>query len=239
MTTASNPAWLDGLRAKVRAIEGGGTELGREVAQLGPALDGSLPWHGLPRRAVHEVGGEAASSFAAALAGRFMTGGGALVWCQTATSEHRLGTLYGPGLVPFGLDWRRIVLVRAADEREVLWAVEESLRSPAVACAVAELGRVDLLTSRRLQLAAESGRGAGIVLRVGMVDPAPNAALTRWRAEPLPGADGIAWRLTLWRCKGGAPGTWTVSWHERTLTFVVAPRPADRAPAAPRQAIPA
>jgi protein ImuA len=217
----------------VRAIEGGGTDFGREVASLGAALDGGLPWRGLPRSALHEVAGEAASGFAAALAGRLTGGGGALVWCQTATTERRLGAIYGPGLRRFGIDWRRVVLLRASNEREALWAMEEALRSPAVACAVAEVGRIDLSVSRRLQLAAEAGKGAGILLRPGAVDPTPNAALTRWRAEPalVPlsagsgGEAGVAgWRVCLWRCKGGAPGNWTVTWDEETLAFALAPR---------------
>src|SRR3954470_14116907 len=131
MATASRPAWLETLRAQVRAIEGGGTDFGREVASLGPALDRALPWGGLPRGALHEVAGEAASSFAAALAGRVIGQGGALVWCQTAATEQRLGALYGRGLRRFGIDWRRLVLVRAPSERELLWAMEEALRSPA------------------------------------------------------------------------------------------------------------
>jgi protein ImuA len=222
----SRPAWLESLRAQVRAIEGGGTDFGREVASLGPVLDAGLPWPGLPRRALHEVAGEAASAFAAALASRLVHKGGALVWCQTAVSERRIGLLYGPGLRRFGLDWRRLVLVRAPDEAALLWAMEEALRSPAVACAVAELGRVDLLASRRLQLAAESGRSTAVALRPGPIDPAPNAALTRWRAEPLlvsSGHEPSGWRLTLWRCKGGAPGNFRVVWDEQTLAFDLAP----------------
>ena len=229
MRAERHPAWLDGLRAQVRAIEGGGTELGREVARLGGPLDRTLPWRGLPYRSLHEVAGEAAGGFAAALAGRFAARGGVVVWCQTEATERRTGALYGPGLRRFGLDWRRVVLVRAQDEREVLWAMEEALRSPAVACAVAELAHVDLLTSRRLQLAAESGRGAGIAVRAGAVDPAPNAALTRWRADPAAcggrtGADRLGWRLMLWRCRGGVPGNLTVTWDEQTLAFAVASR---------------
>jgi protein ImuA len=228
MATASQPTWLEALRAQVRAIEGGGTDFGREVASLGGALDAALPWRGLPHCALHEVAGEAASSFVAALACRLIGRGGALVWCQTAQTERRLGTLYGPGLRRFGLDWRRVVLVRAPGERDVLWAMEEALRSPAVACAVAELGRIDLLTSRRLQLAAEAGKGAGIALRIGEIDPAPNAALTRWWAEPLPIShpleNRLGWRLTLWRCRGGAPGNFKVRWDEQTLAFDLAPR---------------
>jgi protein ImuA len=232
------PVSLEGLRARVRAIEGGGAVLGREVARLGEPLDAALPWGGLPAAALHEVAGEAAGSFAAALAGRLAAGGGVLVWCQTEASERRLGALYGPGLRPFGLDWRRLVLVRAKNGREALWAMEEALRSGAVAGTVAESDRLDLVMSRRLQLAAEAGRGAGIVLRPGPPDLAPNAALTRWHAEPLPGAEGLGWRLSLWRCRGGAPGHWKVVWDERALAFLVAPRMADRAGAAPRPAAP-
>ena len=91
------------------------------------------------------------------------------------------------------------------------------MRCRGVACSVAEIGRLDLLLSRRLQLAVEAGGGAGLVLRPEP-DPAPNASLTRWRAEPL-AADGIFWRLILWRARGGAPGVWPVRWDERALAF--------------------
>jgi protein ImuA len=239
----SEPALIEGLRARVRAIEGG-SGLGRAVVPLGAPLDAALPWGGLPAAALHEVAGAAAGSFVAALAGRLAAARGALVWCQTAASERRLGALYGPGLAAFGIDWRRLVLVRARDGREALWAMEEALRSPAVACTIAESDRLDLVMSRRLMLAAEAGGGAGLVLRPGAPDVAPNAALTRWHAEPLAprdlaGSGGLGWRLSLWRCRGGAPGHWKVVWDERALAFVVAPRLADRAGAAPGSALPA
>ena len=129
-----------------------------------------------------------------------------------------LGELYGPGLARFGLEPERLILVRCADEGEVLWSFQEALRCRGVACAVAEIDRLDLLASRRLQLAVEAGGGAGLVLRTH-ADPAPNAALTRWRAEPVARVDGSFWRLILWRAKGGAPGVWSVRWDERALSF--------------------
>ena len=189
-------------------------------------LDRDLPWGGLPMAALHEVSGRAASGLAAALAGRCLGRQGALLWCQNERVARVEGELYGPGLARFGLSADRIVLVRCRDEREVLWACEEALRCRGVACAVAELGRLDLLTSRRLQLAAEAGGGVGLMLRPGEPDPAPNAALTRWRAEPV--AEGT-WRLILWRCKGGAPAVWMVRWDEATLSFALAQSLADRA----------
>lgn len=222
---------LEELRARVRAIEGGGVDFGREVAALGDGLDDALPWRGLPCRALHEVSGLAATSAVAAFASRFLARGGALVWCRNAAVAAELGELYGPGLARFGLVPERLVIVRCGDESEVLWAFEEALRCPGVACAVAEIGDLDLLASRRLQLAAETGGGAGLVLRPEP-DPLPNAALTRWRAEPLPAADGIFWRLILWRARGGAPGVRTVRWDEQTLSFAPAARMADPAAAA-------
>ena len=231
------PSDLAGLRARIRAIEGGGTALGREVARLGPALDGDLPWGGLPAAALHEIGGPAASAAAIAFARRCLERPGALLWCRSDRLGTLHGELYGPGLRPYGIDPARLLIVRAPGERQALWAFEEALRSPAVACAVAEIGRLDLLTSRRLQLAAETGGGTGLALRHGPPDPAPNAALTRWLATPLPSGmdDGLHLRLELWRIKGGAAGSWEVTWDEQTLAFALAAGLADRADGARRQ----
>ncbi len=231
MGTPEESTVLEGLRAKVRAIEGGGggggglaAGFGREAAPLGePGVDAALPWGGLPYRALHEVSGLGATSAVAGMGRRFLRRGGALVWCRDQRLAGELGELYGPGLARFGLSPERVVVVQARGEEEVAWAFEEALRCRGVACAVAEIGpRLDLLTSRRLQLAAEAGGGAGLVLRPEL-DPSPNAALTRWRAEPVPTATGgISWRLTLWRAKGGAPGVWTVRWDEQALSFAPA-----------------
>ena len=228
-------AALEELRARVRAIEGGGIDFGREAASLGEPLDGALPWGGLPRRTLHEVSGLGATSAVAAFASRFLAQGGALVWCRNAGLTGELGELYGPGLARYGIDPVRLLIAQCRDENEVLWSFEEALRCRGVACAVAEIGRLDLLASRRLQLAAEAGGGAGLILRPEP-DPLPNAALTRWRAEPLPMADGAFWRLILWRARGGAPGVWTVRWDEQALSFAPSASLAGAAPAARRQA---
>lgn len=209
-------ALVHDLRARVRVIEGGGRALGQEVACLGPGVDAALPWQGLPYRALHEVGGSLASACAAAMAGCALRRGGVLVWCTSRSMTRRLGLPYGPGLACYGIRPDRLWLVRPADERGTLWALETALRTPGVACAVAELPRLDLKAGRRLQLAAEAGCGMGIVLRPGPPDPAPSAAVTRWRAEP--GQDG--WDLEAWRVKGGRPWRGVVRWdgHDAVMT---------------------
>ncbi|MFO1048404.1 MAG: hypothetical protein U1E52_10960 [Geminicoccaceae bacterium] len=218
----ANAATLEALRARVRALESAGADFGRAVVRLGEPLDHALPWGGLPCRALHEVSGLAATSLVAAFARHCLARAGELVWCRDARLAAELGELYGPGLARFGIGPERLIVVRCADQAEVLWSFEEALRCRGVACAVGEIGRLDLLASRRLQLAAEAGGGIGLMLRPEP-DPSPNAALTRWRVEPLASVDAMLWRVILWRAKGGAPGVWPLRWEERALAFAPIP----------------
>jgi protein ImuA len=231
----ATPDELGKLRARVRALEGGGTGLGREVARLGPALDPDLPWGGLPRAALHEVGGAAADTVALGLARAFLARGGVLAWCRDDRSARRRGELYGPGTAAFGIPPERLWQLRARAPAESLWAAAEALACPAVACTVLEVEALDLVAGRKLQLAAEAGGGAAILLRAGPADLAPSAALTRFRADPhmtspaAPPREPRPVELALWRAKGAAPAAWTVIWNERTLAFDLASGLAARA----------
>jgi protein ImuA len=225
-------ATLAALRAAVARIERGGAETARHGAvPLGlAAIDEALPGGGLATGVVHEVTGSAAGGFVAMLAGRFA---GPVLWC---VMEHARTGLYGPGLAAFGLDTRRLVVARCASRQDMLWAMEEGLRDPALAVVVGEPDRAVALTaSRRLQLAAETGGATGLVLRRGAEDGAlaPSAVFSRWQADSLPAlgvpgapANGARWRLALLRCRGDIQGTgsrvWTVDWRDATrdLTLV-------------------
>jgi protein ImuA len=217
-TVGPDAVTLAELRAAIRHLESGAEGFGRSVATLGhPQIDVALPWGGLPYGTLHEVRGSIGGAFAAALASRFLYRQGALVWCADARLAAAEGELYGP------------VLVRCRSRREVLWAAHEALRSRAVACVVAELEELDLLAGRRLQLAAEMGGAAGLILRFGRFDATPSAAASRWHVEPFFLDDGRrCWSLDLWRVKGGAPGHWLVRWNNATLSFTAAHQPADR-----------
>ena len=225
----TDPSTLAALRARIRGLAGGGSCFSATVATLGdPAIDAALPWGGLPLGALHEVRGGLASGFTACLAGRFLQHPGALVWCADAALTRRQGRLYGPGLARFGIDAARLTLVHGRGQREVLWAAHEALRSAAVTCVVMELEALDLLAGRRLQLAAEAGGTAGLLLRFGRADEAPSAAVTRWRAEPCFLDSDRCWSLDLWRVKGGAPGHWLVRYHDQTLSLAALDQPLDR-----------
>jgi protein ImuA len=221
------------LRALIRQMESGGVAAG-PVVRLGDArLDAALPWGGLPTGAVHEVAaGDAAVSlaFMLALAGRA---------CRQAQGSARSVLFvsllsapflpHGPGLARFGLMPEQVLLARAPDKAALLWCLEESLRSRAVAAVIGVGVEADLTAARRLQLAAEAGGALGL-LHLSARSAPRSAARTRWRIAPCrpvaaPGDVGLAEQaaciLTLERCQGAQPGQWVAAWDACAQAFTV------------------
>ena len=229
---------LANLKASIARIERGGAARG--AVPLGvPAIDAALPNGGIATGAVHEAMGSAAGGFVAMLAGRLA---GPVLWCAMASSR---AELFGPGLAAFGLDTRGLVIARCASRDDMLWAMEEGLRDPAVAAVVGEPGApVSLAASRRLQIAAETSGVTGLILRRGTAAGAlaPSAVFSRWQVDsaPLLGAvavppHGARWRLTLRRCRGGfgdGDRTWLVDWCDATCDLSLVSQPGHRPVAA-------
>jgi len=227
------------LRATIARLEGcgfGGD--GPPPIRLGvAAIDRHLPWGGLARGVVHDIAAghpldTAATGFCAALLARLCAVegvAGAVLW---GTRRGELGEtpLYGHGLARFGLDPDRLLSVRATTDKDLLWAVEEGLRTPALAAVVAETGAVDFTASRRLQLAAEAHGVTAFLLRPARGNVLPAAAATRWQVASAPSSppDVPRWHLDLDRCRGGTPGNWTVEWHHETGDLALAACPGDR-----------
>ena len=230
---------------------------GPAAVRLGLAgLDRALPWGGLPRGALHEVAARniggcevpAATGFCAFLLSRLVApesgaAGGPVLWCQRESLIHEDGALYGPGLAAFAGLAERLVVVRGRRDSDVLWAMEEGLRCPALAAVVGEVEHLDLTASRRLQLAAEASGVTALVLRPRHDGLTPSAALTRWRVAAAPGRGGvghggvgaIAWDVDLWRCRGGGvPRRWCLEGEDETRAVPVAALLADRPAAAER-----
>jgi protein ImuA len=211
-------------------------------------IDGCFPAGGLPLERWHEITGfgmeaetgAAPAAFAARMAAAALArtwAGGWVVWIA------RNDDLYAPGLEQSGLDARRLMLVSASTDAELLAAMEDALRTRGVAAVVAEPERLDLVAGRRLQLACEQGRATGFVVRrrfavragrqspgqgQGQVSSETSAAATRWRVEPAPsleaypamrgaGPAGLGaprWRVRLERCRGGRSGDWILEGAE-------------------------
>jgi len=241
---------LDGLRERVATLAGETRVRCGILPFAEPALDRALPGGGLALGALHEVcggggdeeDGAVAAAFLAGLLARLMPARPVL-WCLAGDD------LYGPGLAACGLPPRRLLRVRARDDRTVLEAMEDGLRVPALAAVVGEVGTLTLTASRRLQLAAGSSGVTAFALRrwrtgaqADAARDAPMAAATRWRVSALPshsldGEPGIGralWRAELLRCRGGVPAEWILEACDATGHVAVAAELADRAPAAAR-----
>ncbi|MDE2219969.1 MAG: translesion DNA synthesis-associated protein ImuA [Gammaproteobacteria bacterium] len=72
---------------------------------------------------------------------------------------------YPPALAQHGLALERLLLVQARDARAVLWAIEQTLRCPAIGAVLAWPASLDDRRVRRLQLAAEAGGSCGLFYR--------------------------------------------------------------------------
>ncbi len=205
------------------------------VATGVPEIDTALPWGGLPC-GVHEIAGnrgEAAGiAFAALLIGRRS---GPVLWCRAWRTAATTGEPYGGGLGGLGLSSDRLILVEAAKPADLLWSMEEGARSPGLAAIVGEGVKADLTASRRLQLAAESGRGLVLLLPDSGGAAASLSALTRWHVASSPsaidagGPGAPRWTLALRRCRGGGkPQSWIVEWDDAALSLSVVPAISDR-----------
>lgn len=186
------------------------------------AIDGHLPWRGLPLGRLHEIveggGGEeeaaAATLFAAGLLARLP---GTVLWCLRGRD------LFAPALAGVGLHPDRVIYVETWKDAEVLPAMEEGLRHGGLGGVVGEVARLGLTASRRLLLAAEGSGVPALVLRRARSDAEreagrePSVAFTRWRigpstSDPLPcpGLGRPRWHVELLRCRGAEPRSWIV-----------------------------
>ena len=178
-------------------------------------IDAALPGGGLPFGSIHEfagggtgtVDGAAAALFAAGIAARTE---GKVVWCLTRPD------LFFPALEQAGLHHGRVVFVESDKEEDVLASMEEALSYGGLGAVVGELVRLPMVSSRRLQLAAEKTGTMGVVVRRWRRQTEandfgqPTASTTRWRVSvlpseelPVPGVGRPRWFLELMRVKAG------------------------------------
>ena len=160
-------------------------------------------------RRVHEAEGRGRRTFALFQAVRHP---GPLVWILPAHVPE-LPMLRG---LPKGVG-ERLHLFRPEGETDLLWCIEEALRSAPVGLVIAEPEKpLSLTAGRRLQLAAEAGGTTGLMLvREG---GGSTATETRWACAPVasPAADSTLHCWTLNKNKKGTFGSWIVNWNGAT-----------------------
>ncbi len=189
-----------------------------------PRVDGCLAGGGLALGALHEVAADGIEAETGALGAAFIAcllariGAGRPVFWIFSSPD-----LYPPGLLEYGLNPGRLVLVQAAGDEQALAAGEAALRAGSAAAVVVEAGKLGRLASRRLQFACLKHGSTGFVLRRwphGRRAAAQEvtASVTRWRLATAPSEapeDAPArepgrprWRVELEHARGGLEGKW-------------------------------
>ncbi len=253
---AARTSTLATLRGSIEHIEAHGDAYLPDRVALGHADADATLQGGLALGAMHEVFAEAgrqsaaATGFVAGLAGR-AAARRPMVWVRQDFAEIESGALSMSGLAEFGLDPRVLVTVRAADVDTALKTAADALACDALGVVVLEVWgearQLDLVTSRKLTLAAQASGVTGLLLRVA-AEPSPSTAETRWivraahsppAAPSLPAAPWSAWGAPVFdaqlvRNRHGPVGRWIMEWKcdERLFEKPAAyPQPVAAAPA--------
>jgi protein ImuA len=164
----------------------------------------------------------ATSGFMAGLLGKLMEQKGSCLWI----SANR--TLFPPALKFFGVEPDRVIFIDLKKEKDLLWAIEESLKCDKLAAVVGEIREMTLTESRRLQLAVEQSRVTGLLHRHNPRTISALACVSRWKITPVPsklepGMPGVGyprWNVELLKVRNGEPGSWQVEWSDNWFQYM-------------------
>jgi hypothetical protein len=219
---AMNPL-IDQLRARIRSVETGNRlDDGGVVKHDCESLDRLLPERGYPRGTLVQWlsgGGQGASYLSLRVARQACLDGGALVVIDP------LNQFFAPAAAAMGISLDHLIVLRTgsstspAAENDLLWAIDQSLRCPAVAAVWGPIAEIDERWFRRFQLSAETSGCLGLFLQPLAAAKRPSWAEVQWlvsssstsdRRSPTPNLSShSAWqkiRLQLTRCRGTHTG---------------------------------
>ncbi len=167
-----HPVWRGGSLAQAMAALPSGF----------PALDAELPGAGWPRQALTELLGDETGIgelqlILPALA-TLTRSGRRTVWIAPPHIP------YAPALAAAGVDLVHLLVVRAAERRDALWAAEQALRSGSCHALAAWLARPRYAELQRLAVAAEAGRAAAFLFRPLAAANESSPACLRLALEP-------------------------------------------------------
>jgi len=170
-----------------------------------PFLDGLT----LARARVHEFCGNARRTLAMMLARQMQ---GPVFWIAPGWGGDRLNP---DGMVEFA-NPGRFTFVAPRRPEDLLWSMEEVLRSGAVALVVADLPAPAALTPvRRLHLAAETGAGEGALPPLGLLlcpgDGGAQGIESRWHMAHAHRPDAPGWTLTRTRARAAPVKAWRLT----------------------------
>ncbi|MGV8879737.1 MAG: ImuA family protein [Sphingobacteriaceae bacterium] len=184
------------------------------------AMESAFPNNVFPTGAIHEMvcptleQAAATSGLMGGLLASLMKRGGVCLWISISRK------LFPPSLMAFDVAPDKIIFIDVKKENDVLWAMEEALKCEGLAAVIAEVKELSIVQSRRLQLAVESSKVTGFLIRNDPHKLGSTTCVARWRVTPLPsvlqdGLPGVGfprWQVELLRVRNGNPGSWKLEW---------------------------
>jgi protein ImuA len=191
---------------------------------LGPIED-AFPNGVFPVGALHELicptseQAAATSGFIAGILGTLMKQDGVCLWVSSSRK------LFPSSLSVFNIEPDRVVFIDLKREKDVLWVTEEALKCEGLTAVIAELHDINIAQSRRLQLAVESSKVTGFILRTDLYKAKTSTCVARWRIssisskteDGLPGVGFPRWQVELLKVRNGNPGVWRMEWAGRSF----------------------
>ncbi|NOD83656.1 MULTISPECIES: ImuA family protein [Ruegeria] len=178
--------------------------LGHKTARQAPGVK-LHPQITLELGRVHEACGPARRSFAMWLASQTQ---GPVLWISPAWEP---GQLNPDGMMAFA-DPARFIFVHPTRAEDLLWCLEEALRSGAIPLIIGDLpGAPGLTPIRRMHLAAEQGGAMGRAPLGLLLTPGDGGAQgveTRWHMAATHRDEARIWALTRRRARALPPVTW-------------------------------
>jgi protein ImuA len=194
---------------------------------LGP-IETAFPNGVFPTGTIHEMlcpapeQSAATAGFIGGILAVLMKKGGACLWIST------MEKLFPASLMAFNMEPDRVIFVDLKKEKDVLWVMEEALKCEGLAAVIAELQDISFAQSRRLQLAVESSKVTGFLLRSDTRKVGTTTCVARWQISHLPseaedGLPGVGfprWQVDLLKVRNGNPGSWQVEWKDGSFVPV-------------------
>jgi len=205
---------VEQLRAQIRSVETENRNDEGEVIGHGCAeLDQLLPGVGYPRGSLVQwitSGGQGGNYLALQVAKQACLAGGALVVIDP------LSEFYPPAAASMGIRLENLIVLQPTDRNDLLWAIDQSLRCPAVAAVWNVYGGlpiIDEIWFRRFQLSAEASGCIGLFVQPLVAARRPSWAEVQWlvHSRRQGTVDGLSspvqhCQLELRRCRGGQVG---------------------------------
>ncbi|MBX9680138.1 MAG: hypothetical protein K2X38_15365 [Gemmataceae bacterium] len=177
---------MDQLSERIRSLESGERSKRPGIPILHPGLADVLPQRRLPAGSLVEclASTEGAGAWTVAL----LLGQQACASGRTLVIADDRGCFYPPAACRLGIDWKRTLLIRLQKADACFGALRQSLACPAIGAAIGRFDQLDATLYRRLQLAAETGGGVGLLLLPSAALRQPSFAAVRLLVSPMASA---------------------------------------------------